>query len=202
MGPLSDTVRLDGRLARTERSRTAVVDALLDLLDDGALKPTAADIATRAHVSLRLVFQHFKDLESLFAAAAERQMERLAELLTPVPPTGPLAERVQMFVRQRTRLLERITPVRRAAVRVEPFSKEVRDRLRRARALKRAEVEQVFATELDRHSAGERRELAAALAMVTSWPAWETLRHHQGLSGDHARRVMARTITALLEARR
>jgi AcrR family transcriptional regulator len=47
-------------------------------LSIGAPAPSAARIAARAGVSLRSVFQHFNDVESLFAAAASRQAERLA----------------------------------------------------------------------------------------------------------------------------
>ena len=54
--------RIDGRLARSARTRHAVVDALLDLLGEGDLRPTAARIAERAGVSLRIVFHHFEDL--------------------------------------------------------------------------------------------------------------------------------------------
>src|ERR687892_611380 len=44
VGRVSD-VALDGRHQRAERSRTAVVDALLSLYDDGILRPGVADIA-------------------------------------------------------------------------------------------------------------------------------------------------------------
>ncbi|MEO2168125.1 MAG: hypothetical protein ABGY42_08390, partial [bacterium] len=40
--------RVDGRTARSLRSRQAVVEALLDLLEGGNLRPTAAQIAERA----------------------------------------------------------------------------------------------------------------------------------------------------------
>jgi TetR/AcrR family transcriptional regulator, regulator of autoinduction and epiphytic fitness len=68
----------DGRLARGERARGAIVDALLALIDRGDLRPSAARVAERAGVSLRSVFQHFSDVESLFAAAASRQAERVS----------------------------------------------------------------------------------------------------------------------------
>ena len=44
---------VDGRLGRGTRARTAVVDALLDLIEEGDLRPTAPRIAERAGVSLR-----------------------------------------------------------------------------------------------------------------------------------------------------
>jgi TetR/AcrR family transcriptional regulator, regulator of autoinduction and epiphytic fitness len=109
-------LRVDGRNARSERTRGAVATALLELLQGGHLRPTAAEIAERAGVSLRSVFQHFEDLESLYAAVADAQMERLLRYISPEAGAGPLAERVSSFVERRAELLETITPVRRAAL--------------------------------------------------------------------------------------
>ncbi|MEW6267660.1 MAG: TetR/AcrR family transcriptional regulator [Thermodesulfobacteriota bacterium] len=196
----SPLVRLDGRLARSERSRRAVVVALLDLLQEGNVRPTASQIAQRAGVSLRSVFQHFESIETLFAAAADLQMERLAPLFVPIPAGGALADRIATLVARRSRLLEAITPVRRASLRVEPFSQEVRTRLEGARSRGRAEVERVFAPELDARPQAERREVAAALAAAASWSVWENLRRHQGLSVERARKVVTLMLAALLGA--
>jgi len=190
--------RLDGRLARSERSRRAVVGALLDLFEEGDVRPTAAQIAQRAGVSLRSVFQHFESLETLFAAAADLQMERLAPLLVPIPTGGSFGARLSMLVTRRSRVLEAIAPVRRASLRVEPFSEEVRTRLEQARARGRREMERVFARELAELAPAERRDVAAALGAAASWSTWEHLRRHQGLSVERARKVLARMIAALL----
>ena len=120
---------MDGRIARGARARSAIVDALLELIEAGELRPSAARIAERAGVSLRSVFQHFRDVESLFAAMADRQRERLAPLMDSVPGAGPLEKRLAAFVAARTRLLESIAPVRRAALLTEPFSRELGKRL-------------------------------------------------------------------------
>lgn len=172
--------------------------ALLDLFEAGELRPTAAQIAQRAGVSLRSVFQHFESLETLFAAAADLQMERLAPLLEPIPRDGPFAGRLATFVTRRARVLEAIAPVRRASLRMEPFSHEVRTRLEVARGRGRREAERVFATELAALPVAERREVAAALGAAASWSNWEHLRRHQGLGVDRARRVMARMLASAL----
>jgi AcrR family transcriptional regulator len=200
-GVLPAAAPLDGRLARSVRARTAVVDALLDLIEEGDLRPTAPRIAERAGVSLRLVFHHFRDLEALFAAAASRQLARHYHVLRPLPATGPLAGRLAAFVRQRVRILERITPVRRAAILMEPFSSEVAARLGAVRSQARAEVLRVFAAELDARPPRARRELAAALGAVTSWSTWYALRAHERLSRPRAARVLTRMLTALLQER-
>jgi TetR/AcrR family transcriptional regulator, regulator of autoinduction and epiphytic fitness len=190
----------DGRLARGERARSAVVDALLDLLQAGELRPTAPRIAERAGVSLRSVFHHFADLEKLFATAAEHQMRRLRGLVGRLPVDGPLSGRLDAFVRQRARVLEAITPVRRAAVRVEPLSPELAHHLARVRAAGRAEVRRVFGRELDALPPAARRDAIDALTVAASWPTWEALRTHQGLAPARAAKVLHRMLAALLAA--
>src|SRR5213595_667490 len=113
---------VDGRTARARRTRAAVVDALLQLIDEGDLRPTAPRIAERAKVSVRSVFQHFDDLEGLYAAVADAMMERLSHLVMSVDPSLPVARRIREVVHQRSVLLEAITPVRRAAAVHAPFS--------------------------------------------------------------------------------
>jgi TetR/AcrR family transcriptional regulator, regulator of autoinduction and epiphytic fitness len=188
----------DGRSARAIRTRDAVVDSFLALMDGGNLRPTARQVSERAGVSLRSVFQHFQDLEALFAAAADKQIERLTPLVTEVPAHAPHAERLRLFVKNRTRLLEAISPVRRAALLQEPFSAEIASRLHWSRETNRAEAERAFAPELAALPAKERRDTLAALHAATEWYTWETLRAHDNLSETDAHRVMSRMITALL----
>lgn len=190
--------RLDGRLARSARTRHAVVDALLDLLGEGDLRPTAARIAERAGVSLRLVFHHFDDLEAIYSELADRQAERVKPLTVPISVALPLARRIEAFSAQRGRLLETLSPVRRAAVLMEPFRPALAKRLKHARDLMRAAAIAAFAPELSKFAADEKRTTIAALDVVTSWVAWEQMRRHQGLSEADARGVMAATIRALL----
>jgi AcrR family transcriptional regulator len=171
---------------------------MLELLYEGELRPTAERIAERAGVSPRSLFQHFPDREDLYAAASQRQYERLAPQFPPVPADGPLDERIEAFAAQSARFNETVTPVRRAAILMEPFSETVADRLRWVRDLVRMESERVFGNELDECEPAGRRELAAAVAAVTAWPMWESLRAHQRLSAEAAEAVVRLTLEALL----
>jgi AcrR family transcriptional regulator len=67
---------VDGRIARGLRTRRRVAEALVALLEDGNADPTAKQIASRAGVSLRLVFHHFDDLDDLYRSVAAMQAER------------------------------------------------------------------------------------------------------------------------------
>jgi AcrR family transcriptional regulator len=175
---------------------------MLALLDEGDMRPTAERIAARAGVSERTLFQHFPDRESLFQGAALAQADRIGPMIEPLPPAeAPLEERVQAFVAQRARVLERVTPVRRAALLLEPSSDTIAGWLRAVREGAAAEVAGVFAPELEGRSRADRDQLLAALVTAAAWPAWESLRAHQGLSPGRAEAAMRRTLTALLASR-
>jgi AcrR family transcriptional regulator len=190
----------DGRTVRAERTRQALVDALLGLLDSGVLSPTAAAIADRAGVSERSLFQHFPDREALFEAVARQQYERVMPTLRPVDASLPLAERIDEFTRQRARLYEMIGGVRRAALLIEHESPAVAGWLTTARRAKAAEAERVFRRELEAIPADEREPLRAALVALCAWPAWDSWRTHQRLGVSRARAAMAAAIDALLRA--
>jgi TetR/AcrR family transcriptional regulator of autoinduction and epiphytic fitness len=198
---MATTNMADGRAARAARTREAVVEALLALIDEGSPRPTAREIADRAGVSLRSVYVHFDDLEDLFTAAANKTYERMAALISRLPTEGPLTERIDAFVAQRCRLMEVGGALRHAAVLQEPFSPTLANVMRLVRKAARDEVERVFATELDRRQGAARERLLAAVDLATNGASWETLRTHDGLSFDKAAEVVAEMLTKLLADR-
>lgn len=192
--------RVDGRHARSARSKDLVVQAILELLREGQLRPSAQEIAARAGVSERTVFRHYADLEQLFAAAVSRQARHIAPLLDVPPTEGRRQQRVAELVRRRARLYEEVTPVRRAAVRHAPFHAVVRQSLDQLHALLRGQLEAVLAAELAELPPEQSRELLESLDVVTSWAAWETLRSDQGLGPGRSAAAVERTISSLLLA--
>lgn len=149
-------------------------------------------------MSLRSIYQHFVDLEALFAAAQERYTERMADVVRVLPTDGTFEERLDRFVEQRARVLEYLTPARRAAVLQEPFSPQLQEGRNRTVKLGRAEVARMFHTELSRLSEAERADVLFATDMVCTWAAWDTLRL-AGLSVEDATRVMRLALAAILD---
>lgn len=198
MSDASDLVEVDGRVARRERNREAVVDAIMVLVKSGETEPTMAHVAEVAGVSERSIFRHFETREALVAAVIQRQLEIVASLLHEIPSYGSVADRVHALVLERSRLYEEITPMRRAALRVAERSDLVAEQLAEARVWLRDEIETVFARELARRSTSEGRDLLAALDLATSWEAWNLLREHEDCSAARARRVTERILNRLL----
>jgi AcrR family transcriptional regulator len=194
----ADVTPLDGRVARSRRTRAAIVEALVALLEEGNPQPTVEEIASRAGVAPRTVFQHYADREALFAAVSAYREARLQELMGQIDPDASLAERIEQVVAQRARVYEWIACVRRGALLMEPFSPAVHESLESFRAAKRDELARVFATELAARDGAERAALVAALGAAGSWSSWDALRAQQGLSVEHASAALAVALRALL----
>lgn len=198
--------RVDGRTARAHRTRSAILDALLDLIDRGTLQPTASEVATQAGVALRSIRQHFESREVLFLAASERHAERMAREQEgdahALVSDGSLDERIRRFVASRAHALEATSSIRRAAVLRESTSAALSLALRTPARERRREVERVFATELAAREPRERTSVLDALDLVTSGKAWDALRRDMSRSRADAERVMATALHALAKVAR
>ena len=188
----------DGREARAERTKKAVADALVELIEDGDLRPTSKAIAERAGVSERTIFQHFADLETLFSVAARRLGERIVRKLEYISAEGPFEERIKIYLDEIVYLHESMTPIRRASRLHEPFSPVLEHALRSWRDELRRGIARVFGQELVEQPEETRREIVETLALVATWSSWENMRQHSEMSVDRARSVMARGFRALL----
>ena len=188
----------DGRSARSQRTREAVVDALLALIRDGDPRPTARQIAERANISLRSVYVHFDDLEDLFLAAAERQMAAVATMIKPVPEDLPLTDRIAAMCTLRATIFEEVGPVRRAAELQAPFSPTLSGLLTRVRTASRDGISSLFAKELDRLPPEVRKLRLGALDAAVSAETWELLRGIHGMSCADASAAMIESATVLL----
>jgi TetR/AcrR family transcriptional regulator, regulator of autoinduction and epiphytic fitness len=199
MTSVDSTPRIDGRTARAERTRAAIVEAHLALIGEGDLRPTGERIAERAGISLRALWTNFKDMEALFAASGKRLAARQAAEFQPVPPHLPLPQRVEEFCVQRAKLLEMVAPCARAARLREPFSAQLRQNKLSAIALVREEIEVLFAAELA--LAGDDRELLLhSLTVASTYASWAMMRDELSLDVASAQGAMTRTVTALLLA--
>jgi AcrR family transcriptional regulator len=185
---------LDGRARRAERSRGAILQALFELIGEGALTPTAQQVAERAGVGLRSVFRHFRDMESLFAEVDARLLRELEPLAKGPPAQGPLAHRVRELAARRAKLFERIAPYKRSANAQRAGSAFLSARhaelVRRLRsALRRWLPELAAAPE----------QTAAAVELLCSFEAWDRLRADQRLSPERAQATVARAVLSLIE---
>ena len=193
-------LKIDGRRARSQRSREAIVNATLELVQEGKPRPQAPEIARRAGVSRRIVFSHFRDLETVRAACLARfaQLEQ-ERYWRAISPDLPLSTRLPAFVRQRSARLEFTTPFRHAVAVLAPSSPQIAAGLRAGTARAHAEVRMVFAAEIARARPTRRKNFSAALIVACSWHTWEILRSDLELNVSRARQAMTEMIASLIE---
>jgi len=197
------SAEVDGRTARRDRNRDAVLDAVLELFSEDCLAPAAQDVAARSGVSLRSVYRYYEDMDELVRQAIARNVERAAPLFeVPGPDDGALTERIDAFVTARLALYEAMGPTMRAALLRSRSSELVRQQIAAARRRLLDQVRHTFRPELAGMSAGARREVAAAIDVLLEFESAEHLRRHRGLSGPETRRTLERAVAALLAAER
>lgn len=196
---MSNVTDLDGRRARSARSRDAAADAILELLEEGRTDlPSAAEVAERSGLSERSVFRLFDDLESLYAAAVQRQRERHGAAFVFESTDGDLESRIGALVSHRVRLHEEIRTVRPFAERLRHTSESVGSTLAALDGEQRRQLRRQFAPELEPLDRNDRDEVLDALLVATGWSTWDALRHQHGRSRERATRTVRRLVRALL----
>lgn len=188
----------DGRVARGQRTRRSVGEALMELLHAGDLDPTAKAVAKRAGVSLRLVFHHFADMDDLYQFVAALQLRRQWADMPELSPKLTLSTRIERTVAHRAAFFEEIAPVRRALASRALSSAGVRQAVRAADRLLLDDLKATFAPELEGLPGVARAEYLGALDTCTSWETWERLRTTSGVQVRSARRVMSLMVEAVL----
>ena len=190
---------VDGRRAGRERNRNVVVDALLDLYQEGVINPGAQDVADRSGVSRRSLFRYFDDMDELCRVAIDRHSARVSHLFEIEDlGEGPLAARIDRIVRQRTQLFEVIAPVARIARLRAPFQPIIAEELARSAALLRAQLARHFVRELDALAPEARSETLAATDALASFESFDLMRRAQSLSLDGVAAAIRRGLAALL----
>ena len=103
-----DGKKIDGRVLRSERSRQLIIDAMLALVEEGNLVPTAQQVAERANVGIRSVFRHFSDMESLFTAMDESARKDYEPLFIGGDRDGTLHARIRNAVERHADAYEQL----------------------------------------------------------------------------------------------
>jgi AcrR family transcriptional regulator len=191
---------VDGRRARRERGRAAVIDAMLALVFEGHVPPTVEQVAERAGVSTASIFRYFDTLEDLRHATSDVYFERHAHLFDiPGVGDGSLADRIDRFVASRVALYQANEPMARL-VRLRSYEHAGADEmLRRLRATRADQVRHHFHDELRELSAARRDDLVTIISTLTSFESWEQARYDHHRSSSQLRRAWAETLSRLIE---
>lgn len=183
---------VDGRRRRSQQSRDRIVEAMLALVEEGAISPGAEEVAQRASVGLRSVFRHFKDMDSLYAEMAVRLSRVYESALQPFQAEG---WRGQLFeaIDRRVEIFERLLPFKRAADAHRHESPVLAANHAASLALMRARLQPLLPPQLQ-----DDPVALETLDMLLSVDTWTRLRIEQQLDTAMARTVIERAVERLV----
>lgn len=185
--------KTDGRKQRSARSRDKIKTSILTLIRAGIYSPRAIDISEHSGLSMRTVFRHIDDMESLLREiAGDVQKEVLPRFLQPYTATdwrGQLDENIA----RRVAVWEDILPIRMSASLSRFRSKFLLQEYQQVLELERAGLRSVLPDSIRGDEV-----LFRALNEVTGVGCWLNLRMDQELSPNAAEAVVRRTVDALI----
>ena len=187
------TTTTDGRKLRSEDSKRRIVSAMLELVREGRIAPTAEEVASRAQVGLRTVFRRFKDMESLYAEMARAIDDRLARISDELVSQDDWRADLNQMIDRRLRAYEIIMPYRVAAealkfqstILLTQHMKFVREERQRLLGL----MPKILLSDAI---------LTEALEAALSFDMWNQLRNDQRLAPNEAGDVVKRIVSSLL----
>ena len=182
----------DGRRRRSETSRDKIVEAMIALVAEGQITPSAEQVASRAEVGLRSVFRHFKDMESLYAEMTARLSRHYQMWLVPFDSAD---WRVQLgeTLDRRVSTYERLMPFKRAGDAHRHESAAIQAEHARTLALMRTRLKSLLP---DSFTGDEL--MFETLDLLLSFETWQRLRVEQHLPAGTARALIKAQIDRLL----
>ena len=183
----------DGRRLRSRDSKRKIVTAMLELVREGRIAPTAEEVAQRANVGLRTVFRRFKDMESLYAEMSVAISEKVAPIIDEALSNDDWISNLQQLVARRARVYEIVMPYRVAADVLKFQSTTLLTHHRQIVSDERKRLLSVLP-----QSVSDDQALIEALEAILSFDMWNQLRNDQRLSASEASEVVKRIVTSLL----
>lgn len=189
----------DGRRARRERGRVAVLDATIDLVLGGDAPASADQIADNAGVSVATLFRYFNTLDQLRSQTTERYFERFADLFEiPGVGVGSIDERIEQFVTTRLHIYNITAPMARFARKRAYDIDAVADVVHLLRLTRADQVRFHFANEIEARSRASADDLVALISTATSFEAWEQMVQDHSRSEAQIRRAWKHALAQFL----
>ncbi|MBB6228463.1 AcrR family transcriptional regulator [Polymorphobacter multimanifer] len=167
------------------------MQAMLALVGEGHVAPSAEDVAARAGVGLRTVFRLFKDMESLYAEMTLAVARRFEAMAAPFA-SREWREQLAEMTERRLTTYEMLMPFKRAGDAHRHASATLQAHYASTLAVMRARLRGLLPAAI----AGDPLRFEA-LDLWLSFDAWERLRGEQGLEAAAARAVVEAQIARL-----
>lgn len=191
MGATLESLTTDGRSLRRERNRDAVLDAAIEIFEEGDIDPSVDAIADRAGVSNRSIYRYFDHRDHLIRASVTHAMYRVVrEVRLPDPGVASFEDRVVAFVEHRITMYQRLAPIVRAAQRAAATEPIIAEELAAGQGILRQDFLDQFAKELDPMAAEQRERAITAAALAFQFDSFDFLSAATNNAEDEVRTIL------------
>ncbi len=175
-----------------------MIDAVVDLLEEGHAPPSTAEMTARAGVSEATLFRYFETIDELQMEATARFLDKHAPLFTLPGGGARLDARIDRFVAARFTLWDTIAPVVRLG-RARAFDNPtIAELLRANRRSQAAQIEEHFRVDLAGLPSARRDDAVSLLATLTSFESWDAHRNDFDRTPTQVRRAWKLAVRSLL----
>jgi AcrR family transcriptional regulator len=191
--PYRMVARAESAAATGERILDAAVEVFWELPPD---QMSLDEVARRAGVTVQTVIRRFGGRDQLFAAAGEREAERVRSQRDQAH-AGDIAGAVRVLVDHYEALGDRVLRLLAEEERVP----ELREIVDRGREYHHDWCARVFAPALEGLAGADRRRRIAQLVAICDVYTWKLLRRDSGLSRRQTELALVELLEPLLEER-
>ncbi|MFK7918579.1 MAG: TetR/AcrR family transcriptional regulator [Ilumatobacter sp.] len=192
---------VDGRRARRDRSRAAVIDAVFELVHEARVPPAADEVAERSGVSVSSIFRMFDGLDDMRNQAFDQFDRRYAHLVvTEFDASLPRQERIDGLVRSRVELYAASGALLRLGRQRSLDHPNVADRMSALSSVLAQQVQHCLRVETTTLSSAAVGNLVAMVDATTSPDAFDLLQAVHGRSRRQVERTWRRGVGALVAA--
>jgi AcrR family transcriptional regulator len=189
---MSVVEQIDGRRARADANRRRIAEAMIELVREGDVSPSADQVAERAGVGRRTVFRLFDDMEGVYREIHTLMAVQLAPMFLEPFASTTWREKLDEIVERRAKMFEIMLPVKSVADMrrpASPFLQKEHEKLTQMqrKTLRAVLPERVATQKLD------------ALDLALSFESWRRLRREQKLSPKQAAAVVRQLAAALVD---
>ena len=136
--------QLDGRILRSQKSQNLILDAIIKLINNGNLYPTAQEVAKESGIAIRTVFRQFADMESLLMKVDELINEKLLNEESYINMSLSLSERLKKIIDERVYFYNKYENIMIATVTQLPKYKILQKRYPEYQKLLRKRTEKII----------------------------------------------------------
>ena len=169
----------DGRRARSQASRSKIIQAMMDLIESKNTNPSTANVAKKAGVGLRSLFRHFEDKDAILREVDAILVTAYRPIIEAPYSSDDWRERLMELIERRCEVSEAIAPYRISTTAARRRSQFLNENFQRLYDTEKARLNSILPSKFHTDTPPGR-----AILVAMSFDSWRMLREDEHLSAS------------------